>query len=325
MSVRQSFPSDRLLLLVGRVLGVQIVLTLTLATLASMIISSVTVYLINGVVSWNAPLIAALCCISTALPVHLALRGYYRLIMRQKESLEQQTHALGRLNDELQSSNRDLKAFSHRVAHDLRNPLLIISANAQLLAEEGVMGDAAQDECLADIIQASRNVDQIINAILTLSQARLDPPTLKPVELYPPLDRAIASLRMRLRDKGITVSVVRGLERRALAHDLWLERIWVNLLDNAIKYGGPSPHIEVGARMDGDRIRCWVSDNGPGVPESVRENLLTEFQLQVAPHTAGFGLGLSLVSQLVHHMSGRVIIEDEGDMTSFVFFLQPHE
>lgn len=258
--------------------------TLAIATIASMVSASVLVMMLRGDLTWSAPLIAALCCLSTAGPVHFALRGYYRMIIRHKQSLEHQTLKLEELNEKLSAVNYDLMAFSHRVAHDLRNPLTVIRANAQLLADHSVsVNDEFREGCVSDIALAGQNAEQIINAILLLSQARLAPPELKPVDLYLSLEGALSSLQLKLRERDITVRVVRGLEPQAWAHPPWLVRIWVNLIDNAIKHAGQQPRIEVGARLDNGRIRCWVSDDGPGVPENVREHIFKEFQ-QHASH-----------------------------------------
>ena len=315
---RPNFPSERNLISVGKLLGTRIGLTISVATLLSMTIASVISYVVRGQLTIYSPLIAAACCISTALPIHLLLRGYYTLIMKQKDRLESQQDQLQDLNAMLRDANRDLAAFSHRVAHDLRNPLAVIQLNAyQLKASD----TGANTEEIADIISANHNAEEIITSILLLSKARQAPPALLPCDIYDCLDGALRSLQHRLQSAQITVSVVKKQDLRALAHAPWLERVWVNLIDNAMKYGGEDPQITAGASPQDDGIRCWVSDNGSGIPNEAKRLIFNDFQQQ--SESTGFGLGLAMVTQLLKHMNGRIEVED-GEGTTFAFYLPAH-
>lgn len=312
--------TERFLMTVGRILGTRVTLTLAGATIASILVSSLVVFLVRGEVTITTPFIAALCCLGTATPIHLALKGYHNLIKKQRDSMKQQALQMRQLNEQLEAINVDLKAFSYRVAHDLRTPLTVIETNAHVLIDpDSVLPDDERLDCLKDIADASDNAAQIINSILFLSHARISPPEMGPCNLYDILERAIASLQSKLKARDLHVEVVHNDVPYAHGHAPWLERIWVNLIDNAIKYGGPSPNIQAGVRVQGRKLHAWVSDDGPGVPAQVRERLFSDFQTTSQHDMSGFGLGLAMVKQLTHHMNGEISLKDTEAGAHFCF------
>jgi two-component system sensor histidine kinase KdpD len=187
----------------------------------------------------------------------------------------------------------------------------------------GKKNDAQSIESINDILSAAKNAEGIITSILLLSQARQAPPKLQPCNIYESLESALLSLQHRLQEKQITVNVVKNQALSAVAHNPWLERIWVNLLDNAIKYGGPEPLITAGARLEGERILCWVADNGPGIPPESRALVFQDFHQNIDGDSSGFGLGLSMIAQLLKHMNGTIDIEDCPG-AKLVFVLKAH-
>jgi signal transduction histidine kinase len=86
-----------------------------------------------------------------------------------------------------------------------------------------------------------------------------------------------------------------------------------NLLDNAVKYGPPGQTITVGCRQETDRVRLWVEDEGPGIPQSDLERVWQPFvrlEHQSASVATGTGLGLAVVRQLAGAMGGRAWVEN---------------
>lgn len=165
-------PAERRLLRVGHYLGTRIVFTVTVSVLISCALS----FAVRGFVTPMTPAFAAVCCVGTALPVHLVLRAFTLLILRQREHVAAQQGALSRLNAQLARSNTDLEAFSHRVAHDLRNPLTVVKI---ISAELNSADDFEKDDVRAmtrDLDEAADRANSIVSAILTLSQARQSPP-----------------------------------------------------------------------------------------------------------------------------------------------------
>jgi signal transduction histidine kinase len=99
----------------------------------------------------------------------------------------------------------------------------------------------------------------------------------------------------------------------------------VNLLDNAIKYSGRGQPVEIGARVEGDRITFSVRDHGIGIPSRDLERIFERFyrvDRARSRDTGGTGLGLSIVRHVVQAHGGEVSVQStEGEGSTFVLSL----
>jgi two-component system sensor histidine kinase/response regulator len=113
----------------------------------------------------------------------------------------------------------------------------------------------------------------------------------------------------------------------AVGYAPWIEEVWVNYLDNAIKYGGRPPRVELGAQeLPDGKVRFWVRDNGPGLLPEEQGRLFRPFTRLDQAHTKGHGLGLSIVRRIVEKLDGEVGVESEdGEGSVFSFTLPTGE
>jgi signal transduction histidine kinase len=98
----------------------------------------------------------------------------------------------------------------------------------------------------------------------------------------------------------------------ALVDSQALRQVLLNFLENAVKYGPPGQTITVGARREGDRVRIWVDDEGPGVAESERADIWNAFQRGRSAERSGqggSGIGLAVVRDLVLQHGGSVSVD----------------
>jgi CheY-like chemotaxis protein len=105
-----------------------------------------------------------------------------------------------------------------------------------------------------------------------------------------------------------------------------LQQILLNLLSNAIKFSEEGKRIEIGVEDQGEFLRFWVRDEGPGIPESVRKDLFKPFMQGESPlqkHHEGTGLGLAITRRLVEHHGGEVGAESEIGRGSTFWALLP--
>ncbi len=224
---------------------------------------------------------------------------------------------------DLQARNEELDAFSHMVAHDLKNPLSLTIGYAQFLKKRhGATFDADTYKCVDQIEQSGVKMSNIIDELLRLAKIRS-------TEIRPePLDMgdvaAMAELRLSnmIEEYGAEV-IWPDSWPSALGDDAWIEEVWVNYLSNALKYGGQPPRIELGWTIeDHGMVRFWVRDNGQGLTPEDQAKLFTPFTRLSQVRVQGHGLGLSIVRRIIEKLGGEVGVESEvGKGSTFSFTL----
>ncbi len=112
---------------------------------------------------------------------------------------------------------------------------------------------------------------------------------------------------------------------QALGYGPWVGEVWVNLLSNALKYGGSPPRLELGGEPDGAQVRFWVRDNGEPLSQEQRQRVFVPFTRLHQERAAGHGLGLVTVQRIVSKLGGTVEARAApgGGGNEFSFTLPP--
>jgi signal transduction histidine kinase len=202
--------------------------------------------------------------------------------------------------------------FIATVSHELRTPMAAVYGAAQTLLREDIEVPEAVRRSLAEMIasQAAR-LTNIVNELLLAR--RLDRGE---IELeYEPVDVAelsrttIEAMRAQLPDDvAVEVDVAEGVDRAA-GDAGRIQQVLVNLVDNAVKYGGSDVRVRV--EQGREAVRVLVTDSGPGIEPSEQQRIFEKFyrvdpQLKRAP--GGTGLGLYISRELVDRMGGRLTV-----------------
>ncbi len=230
---------------------------------------------------------------------------------------------------ELERAVAELDAFGYTVAHDLKNPLSgIMGYTAVLLADVEAMDAPPPDmhQSLKAIERHSQHMVNIIEGLLLLARARSrDEVDIQPVDLAGAARAALERLSYMVEEHEASITLADGDWPLALGYPAWVEALWANYLSNAIKYGGEPPQVTLGASLEpGGMVRCWVRDNGPGIPPEKQAGLFEPFaRLEGAP-AEGHGLGLSIVRRITARLGGAVGVESiPGQGCTFWFTLPP--
>jgi signal transduction histidine kinase len=199
-----------------------------------------------------------------------------------------------------------LTDFIADAAHELRTPsAAIVQAVHALEFTEG----ADRDAVLAILERQANRLRALTANLVALAMAEAGPtaPVAEPVELAPAVADAAANAPApdgRILDiSGVAAGLV------VWADPTGLDRVLVNLLTNAWRYGGPN--VAVSAAPAGRRrVELRVADDGEGVPEAIRSSVFEAFQRGPQRHPEASGLGLAIVDRLVRRMGGAVRYED---------------
>ena len=201
--------------------------------------------------------------------------------------------------------------FTSSVSHELRTPLTQVLLFAETLELGRATGEDARRQALAIIVQEARRLTHLVENVLQFSRAerRLTRITPEPVPLAP-LVREIVE-RFAPLAGAAAVRLRTELDETVLAvvHAESLHQILLNLLDNAVKHGGPGGAIVLRTRLRQGNTRIEVEDAGAGVPAADRERVWEPY-VRLGAAAAGSGIGLAVVRDLVHAHRGRCWIED---------------
>lgn len=207
--------------------------------------------------------------------------------------------------------------FVSSVSHELRAPI----ASVRLMAEELEHGAASSPEktrqYLGFIGQECRRLSSVIENVLDFSRReqgreRFD---FEPTDLAALVEETAALMRAYGSERGVRIEVIgRGQPEPVNADGRALQRLLVNLIDNALKHAPPDSAVRVGWEFAGSMVSLWVEDDGPGIPRQEQTRIFERFYRvgsELRRQTQGVGLGLSIVKHLAEVHGGRVVVRSE--------------
>jgi signal transduction histidine kinase/CheY-like chemotaxis protein len=243
--------------------------------------------------------------LSTRLPVHRTDE------MGRLATVFNQTTGVLRERAEQQGRYAAAGELMAGVAHEVNNPLMAIASLAELrLADPGLSPELRDDldQVRAQARRAAKLLSGLLRFVRPSEGERTD------VDLNGALGHALDLLSYRLPVEGVEVERVLAAALPAVRCDpTRMEQVFVNLVSNALdalRAIEPPKRLLVRTWAAGDRVYAAVSDNGPGVPDHVRERLFVPF---VSGKDEGSGLGLYMSRQIVREADGELVYQPGGD------------
>jgi two-component system, OmpR family, phosphate regulon sensor histidine kinase PhoR len=237
--------------------------------------------------------------------------------------------ALAILHDvtELEHLERVRKDFVANVSHELRTPLAAIRGYAETLLD-GALEDPRNNRKFIEIIlaQATR-LTNIASDLLSLSELESDQRGVpaQPVSVRSALESALRTVESAARLQGVRLICEKLEDVRVVGHELRLEQVFVNLLDNAVKFNRPNGEVQVEMRSANGRIRILIGDTGIGIPSEDLPRIFERFYRADKARSramGGTGLGLSIVKHAVEQMGGTVLVHSRlGEGSEFTIEL----
>jgi signal transduction histidine kinase/ActR/RegA family two-component response regulator len=259
--------------------------------------------------------------LSTAVLVLAVARLAMSLIDNQRaEERRRREDEIRREREEAERANRAKTQFLSRMSHEVRTPLNSILGFAQLLVDDVHGADRASVE---RILRAGNHLRQLIDDIMDLSaiEAGETVVTLEPVALGPVIEESVALLEplARRTSTGIVRHDADDAPAAVVADDQRLRQVLLNLISNAVKYGGAESEVVVRIEPDGDRARINVIDSGPGIPDEHVPQLFQPFERGSARGSGieGNGLGLALTKNLIETMNGSIGFDTSPSGSTF--------
>jgi two-component system, OmpR family, sensor histidine kinase KdpD len=269
----------------------------------------------------------------------LAVKAHNRRLLRipeQRQLLDtfaaliaialERVHYVGVAQDALlkMESERLRNSLLAALSHDLRTPLTVLVGLAESMALTAPKLSAMQLETAQAIQEEARRMSTLVSNLLDMARIESGEVTLN--LQWQPLEEVVgASLndaRGMLQRHNVEVRIPPDLPLVKIDAVL-IERVLVNLLENASKYTPPGSTVTLSAEVVGDRLSVSVSDNGPGLPAGREEAVFQKFTRgEREPATPGVGLGLSICRAIIESHQGKIVAAQRpGGGATFTFTL----
>jgi signal transduction histidine kinase len=219
--------------------------------------------------------------------------------------------------------NQRQSNFMDSVSHELKSPIASLKLYLQTLARRSVT-EQQQADFYRYMLDDVERLDSLINHML--DAARLDQQPVETdivdVELAGLLRSCAETVALRYHrpPQTIRLEVVQAVVR---ARPIDVEMVFRNLIDNAVKYGGAEPEVEIESHFEGDAtIVTRIVDNGRGIPAKLRRKIFGRFVRlgsELERTRTGTGLGLFIVRTLVKRLHGKIWVRERAGHTGTIF------
>lgn len=222
---------------------------------------------------------------------------------------------------QLNESNRTLESFSHTVAHELRNPLNVVTGSLELLRHR--FTEDREQKIVHMGLRTSRKMNQTLTTLLEYGKlASRRNLTFAPTDMNLVVERAVEGLQNVIDANEALVDwsplpVVLGNAEL-------LENLMSNLIKNAIVHNGAAmPVVMITSERRGDHHYFQIMDNGPGVSPEDQQKIFELFVRAGERRVEGSGLGLALCQRIVDQHGGNLDVESELNQGSTFYFDLP--
>jgi signal transduction histidine kinase len=225
---------------------------------------------------------------------------------------------------ELTRSNEELAQFAFVASHDLQEPLRMVASYLELLSRryQGKL-DADADEFIGYAVDGAARMKRLINDLLGYSRVSNAPLKLETVDTGSVVNAAVKVLADRVKGTGAEVTIEPLPEVKA--DSVMVERLFLNLLDNALKYRSElPPRIRFACERKDDFWKFSVTDNGIGIDPNFADKVFEIFtRLHGREKYPGNGIGLASCKRIVERHGGEIWIEPAPSGGSIFFFTLP--
>jgi CheY-like chemotaxis protein len=228
------------------------------------------------------------------------------------------------LKEELEEAVRSRDALLSVVAHDLRNPLNIISLAANTLLPR--LSDASARRTIERILRSAQRADRMIRDLLAVGAIDTGRFTMdkQPVQTAELLLGALETQHSLAAAASVIVAADISPELPPLeADEERLLDVLENLIGNAVKFTGPGGTITVGAKAQDNEVLVWVKDSGTGIRPEQLPHIFDRFWQADQSERRGVGLGLSICKTIVEAHNGRIWAESVLGVGTTMFFTIP--
>lgn len=240
------------------------------------------------------------------------------------EELQELISSINEMLLRLGKSFRSQKEFIEFASHELKTPLSVMMAKADLVLSDTKLGK--DNTLLLQEIQTKIDyLNDLINdlSLLSLSKEHL---RFEPVSIQSILDIVIHNVQAKAQTKDITINITgKKLNTSIVLVPILITQAVENIIENAIQYSGEGSSITIDTQIYKKFFTMRIQDTGIGIPENVIYRIFDKFYRVDASrsrHTGGRGLGLTLTKAIIELHNGTIQVEsEEGKGTIFILHI----
>ena len=221
------------------------------------------------------------------------------------------------------ASPPDLAEFTTTVVHDLEASLKSIAMFSELLAEQYQNKlDRQGREYIERITDGSTRIQDLVEDLTRYSRAGNGQQTWLKVDLNRVVEQAESELQLAIAEPEFTTTI--GDLPQILVNPQDMHQLFQNLLENAIKFGGNSPEINISATVREEDWLFAIADNGIGIEPQFQTQIFEVFQrLHPSALYSGNGIGLAICQKIVRRYNGKIWVESKLGKGSTFYFTLP--
>lgn len=239
------------------------------------------------------------------------------------ETSHKQYITIKKLNEQLKKVNEELDSFSYTISHDLGTPLTVMKLNAQMLLKSLSDTTDKNKHKISSIIDEIDSMAEMMNDVLQLSRAKHSEIELEKLETKQTIEKITENAKLTFNSPESMV-IIKDCPS-VLADKTLLHQVFLNIINNAIKYSSKQEHpkVLIEGMEDGENIIYKITDNGIGIPESEKHRMFKIFnRMDNARKFKGNGIGLSIVHRIMNRIGGNVDYESNNNSTCFILTFQ---
>jgi two-component system, OmpR family, sensor histidine kinase ChvG len=236
----------------------------------------------------------------------------------RRDEIGMLARALSDMSTALRQRIDATEAFAADVAHEIKNPLA--SLRSALDGMDHIKDAALRDELMqvakADVLRMDRLISDISEASRVDSQ--LAKAKFELIDVGDMVEQLLQAREYRAEDGDVKIAFARPRKGVAiiLGEDMRLERVFNNLIDNAVSFSPPNGIVEISVTRTDSEIIIRVTDQGPGVPVSERQDIFRRFHTERPPSESfgkHSGLGLAIARTIIEGHEGSIEVRDRED------------
>lgn len=243
---------------------------------------------------------------------------------KREDEIGELTNNFNKMTRGLKSTENLQKEFINNVSHEIKTPVSSIEGFAKFLKDKNLT-DEEREEYANIIIEEAKRLENLTGKILKLSKLNNQEiiTNKQEIEVAEQIRKAISLLEPKWSKKDIKINV--SLEEKTfLGDEDLIFQVWVNIIDNAIKFSNEGESIDIKVYEKDSNINVEIKDHGIGMKEEELEKVYDRFyQIDRSHSKEGSGLGLAIVKRIVELSEGKIEIKSKENKGTIVIVKLP--